>query len=396
MPRWSSFDSFLADAANAQSDSARQQLVNQLLAERPNFPWVESDRATFVYVGRDIERVAVNLDAIPHDPPFDPLIRLAGTNFWYVTRSFAMDDLLDYLLAVNDPMTPLAGETDLMGRIARYWRADELNPQRMESAGQRVSVLRMPAARPFPDWSAMSRVVHGTQTELTIDSDELGFSGRKVTVYLPPGYADSEGTYPLLILQDGQWMSGPLQAPSIADALIKHQRMEPTVIAMVNSGTQEERDREYSSQTGYSLFLLTELLPMLQMNFRVDATRVGVGGVALGSIAAANAALQNPSVFTRLILISAPLGKGAYQDLLREIMTRFERADALPSRVFQSVGRYEGKARFVRPAESLRDILNSRRDVAYRFVELGTGHGLVGFRAVLPEAMTWAFPGAAG
>ncbi|MFN8529161.1 MAG: alpha/beta hydrolase-fold protein [Anaerolineae bacterium] len=396
MPRWLSFDSFLADAMNAPSDQVRQQLVDQLLAEHPDFPWVEADKATFVYVGADIERVAVNLDAIPHDPPFDPLIRLQGTNFWYVTRSFAADDLLDYMLAINDPMTPLAEETDVLARVQRYWHADPLNPQRMEASTQNVSVLRMPNARPFPDWSGMGRVTHGSIHDLTIDSDELGFMGRSVTVYTPPGYADGEGTYPLLILQDGQWATGPLQTPYIADALIKHQRMQPTVIAMVQSGSQEERNREYSSQMGYSLFLLRELLPMLQMHFRIDATRIGVGGVALGAVAAANASLQNPSVFSRLILISPPLGTGAFQDLLREIMTRFERADQLPTRVFQSVGRYESRARFVRPALNLRDILSNRRDVEYRFVELGTGHGLVGFRGVLPEALAWTFPGAAG
>ncbi|MDX2162359.1 MAG: alpha/beta hydrolase-fold protein [bacterium] len=394
MPRWSTFDSFLADTANAPTPAARQRLVDQLLTER-SFPWVGDAQATFAYVGGDIERVALNLDSIPQDPPFEPFTRLEGTNFWYVTHPFAHDDLLDYLLAVNDPMTPLATETQLMDRITRYWRPDTLNPIGMSTAGQRVSVLRMPGARPFPDWSAMKRVRHGTTTELSIDSDELGFQARRVTVYLPPGYQETDQTYPLVIVQDGQWMAGPLQAPYIADALIKHQRMQPALIAMIHSGTQDERSREYSSLTGYSLFLLTELLPMLQTSFRIDATRIAVGGVALGAVAAANAALQNPSVFSRLFMISAPLGKGAFNDLLREIMTRFEKADQLPARVYQSVGRYEGKTRFVRPADHLRDILSHRRDIAYRFDQLATGHGLVGFRAVLPEALAWTLPGSA-
>jgi len=396
MPRWSSFEAFLTEALNAPNDAERQRLVDELLVERIAFPWVESDRATFVYYGADAQNVALNLDTITHDPPFDPMFQLEGTHFWYLTRAFAPDDLLDYLLVVNDPMTPLAQETDILSRVTRYWHSDARNPLKMETGQQSVSVLQMPNARPFPDWNAMRRVTRGTTHDLTIDSDELGFADRRLTIYTPPGYEGSDLAYPLLILQDGQWAEGPLQVPAIANALIKYQRMQPTIIAMIQSGNQEERNREYTTAMGYNLFLLTELLPVLQSGYRIDSSKIGVGGVALGAVAAATAALENPSVFSRLILISPPLGKGAYQDHLREVMTRFEKADLIPARIFQSVGRYEAKARFYRPAQSLSDTLGNRRDTEHRFVELGSGHGLVGFRGALPEALVWAFPGAAG
>ena len=60
--------------------------------------------------------------------------------------------------------------------------------------------------------------------------------------------------YPLLIMQDGQWAVGPLQLPYIADALIKHRRMQPAVIAMMQSGNQDERNREYISNDKYYTF----------------------------------------------------------------------------------------------------------------------------------------------
>jgi hypothetical protein len=80
------------------------------------------------------------------------------------------------------------------------------------------------------------------------------------------------------------------------------------------------------------------------------------------------------------------------------LVRRFEQQERLPERVFQSVGRHETAARFVNPARALRAALEARaaqRDLDYRFVELGTGHGLVGYRAALPEALAWAFPGPA-
>ena len=65
----------------------------------------------------------------------------------------------------------------------------------------------------------------------------------------------------------------------------------------------------------------------------------------------------------------------------------------LPKRVFQSVGRYEAKARFHKPAHALKLTLEGFQSVEYKFVETGSGHGLVGFRSVLPEALAWTFPG---
>ncbi|MFN8448134.1 MAG: alpha/beta hydrolase-fold protein [Anaerolineae bacterium] len=391
MPRWSTFSAFLDDALSVD-DSERQALVDALLAERPQWPWVEMAQATFIYTAPGATSVALNLDTIPSDPPFAPMTWLEGTTLWYVAYPFAPDDLLDYLLAVDDPLTPLAEETNIVGRVASHWKPDALNPLRMSAAQMNVSVLQMPHARPFPDWSAMRAVPRGRVFEHLVDSDSMNYRGRRLWVYTPPGYEGSGMVYPLLLMQDGQWAIGPLQLPNIADALIKHRRMQPAVIAMIQSGSQEERNREYISNDLYYTFLLSELMPFVQTQYRIDSNRVAVGGVAVGAVAAAHAALRNPAVFSRLLMISPPLGKGEYQDELREYSKRFAGAEMLPRRIFQSVGRYEAKARFHKPAHALKMILDGFTAVDYRFVETGSGHGLVGFRSILPEALAWTFP----
>jgi len=263
----------------------------------------------------------------------------------------------------------------------------------MQTSQTAVSVLRMTLARPFPDWSAMPNVQRGRIHEHSLDSAQLGFAGRKVWVYTPPRYDTSGLAYPLLVLQDGQWTAGPLQVPYIADALIKHRRLQPLVIAMVQSRDQAERNREYASNDNHVSFLLIELLPFVQTQYRVDSNNIGVGGVAVGAVAAAHAALKNPAVFSHLIMISPPLGKGPEEVQLEQFTSRFENAELLPKRIFQSVGRYEARSRFYKPAFALRDILQQRTDTAYRFVETASGHGLVGFRSIFPEALSWAFPG---
>lgn len=392
MPRWQSFERFLADALETPLEQ-RQALVNSLLKERPNWPWVDGTQATFIYERPGANTVAINLDTITEDPPFVPMENLAGTTLWHITLPFKADDLLDYMVVVNDPMTPIKNDTDVMGRIQRYWMADPYNPIRISSRQMNVSVLRMAEARPFPDWSKFAGVDKGSINEHTIDSTQLGFQNRKLWVYTPPHYGESQREYPLLILMDGEWMTGPLQVAAIADTLIKHGRMEPVVIAMIGSGDQLNRAKTLVSNDRHYLFLLTELLPFVQTRYRIDATNLGVGGVSEGAIAAAHAAIKNPAVFSHLMMISPPLGKGAAEEKLREYAQRFDSANVLPKRIFQSVGRYEMPSRFRVPAYILRTVLNRRsQNTEYQFVEAGSGHGLVGFRSVMPEALAWVYP----
>ncbi len=397
MPGWDSFDAFLRDAVQASSDTQRQALVDDLLRERSVWPWISGSRATFVWNRANTRSAAINLDTIKGDPPFARMIHLEGTTFWYVTLNFQQDDLLDYLLAIDDPMTPLKAESDLVGRMLRHWQIDPLNPLRMHTAQVNVSVLRMPGARPFPDWESLTAVPRGRTHEHIVSSRQLHFAQRRLTVYTPPGY-DPEGDieYPLMLVLDGQWGVNPMQIPFMADALIKHGRMQPSLIAMIQSGSQEDRTREYAANDRHYLFLLTELLPFVQSHYRVDPLELGVAGVGIGAAGAVHAILMNPVAFNHLIMISPPLhSRGGEDEKINRYIPMFEQADTLPQRIFQSVGRYELHGRFLQPAHELAEILHRRRDVAYQFVEVGSGHSLAGFKAVLPEALAWVFPGSA-
>jgi enterochelin esterase family protein len=394
MARWTSFNQFLNEAQAATPDN-RQTLVDELLREHPETPWVDGTLVTFLFTGVGVERVAVNLDIIENDPPFIPMTRLEGTTLWYAQRRFRPDDLLDYLIVVDDPMTPLAEEKNLLQRIARHWRIDPRNPIRMSTAQMEVSVLHMPKARPFPDWSRFN-VPRGQIFEHEFSSVQMHFEKRKLWVYTPPGYDPQTSTYPLLVLFDGQWMLGPLQVPYIADALVKHQRMQPTVIAMLQSGNQAQRVQEFVSNDRHYAAILTELLPFLQDAYALDATDLGVGGVDVGAIAAAYCALRNPAVFSHLIMLSPPLGRGQAQERLVEYADRFASARLLPQRIFQSVGRYENRKRFYDPGLALGLILQRREiergDIDHEFIEIGSGHGLVAFKAAFPEALAHIFP----
>ncbi len=394
--RWNSFIQFLAEVHQLQPEN-RQPVVDELLAERKDWPWVERDRAAFVYDSRTADSVRINLDIIESDPPFEDMVRLEGTSLWYFQRYFDKDALLDYMFAVNDPGTPLDGEENLVGRIMQYWEIDPRNPRIVDTTQIDTSVLKMPKARPFPDWRKMRAIPRGRILEHKFSSVQMGYEDRSLWVYTPPGYNPNDDTlYPLLILTDGQWAVDIFEVPYIADALIKHGRMEPIVIAMIESGSQQDRVQDYVSNDNQYTSILTELLPLVQTEYKINSTDLGIGGVGEGAVAAAHAAIKNPAVFSHLIMLSPPLGRGPAAQKLKEYADRFRDAPLLPKRIFHSVGRYEQPLRYYQPAIALRGILERRmendKNLDYQFAQLGSGHSLAAFKSIFPEALAHTFP----
>ena len=395
--RWNSFIQFLCEIYQLPTDE-RQSAVDELLTTHTEWPWVERDRATFVYDSWSASSVAINIDIVNRDPPFEKMTQLENTSLWYHQRYFDRDALVDYMYAVDDPGTPLAQEVDLMDRVGRFWENDPLNALAIQSSQVTTSVLQMPKARPFPNWQEMTGVPRGSVYRHRFSSAQLGFSDRNLWVYTPPGYrADDGREYPLLMLMDGQWAMNAMEVPFIADALIKHGRMQPIIIAMIASGSQAERVTEYVANDKHYALIVSELLPFLQGEHQIDAINLGLGGVGKGAVAAAHAALKNPAIFGHLIMISPPLGREPAVRVLRQYAERFRDSPLLPRRIFQSVGRYEHNLRLYQPALALRGILERRMghdpDLSYRFVELGSGHSLAAFKSVMPEALAHAFPG---
>lgn len=394
--RWSSFIQFLCEVYQTPPTD-RQNLVDELLTTHDGWPWVERSKATFVYESLTAQNVALNIDIVNRDPPFESLVKLDDTSLWYYQRFFERDALVDYMFAIDDPGTPLAQEVDLMDRVGRYWQADSRNELSMNTNRVQTSVLQMPRARPFPAWQAMSAVARGRVYRHQFSSAQLSFGSRSLWVYTPPGYDANDGrSYRLLVLMDGQWAMNALEVPYIADALIKHGRMEPIIIAMLASGSQSERVAEYVGNDKHYAMIAAELLPFLQAEHRIEPLDLGLGGMGEGAIAAAHAALKNPAIFGHLMLISPPLGRAPAVQLLKEFAQRFRDSPILPNRIFHSVGRYEQDLRFYQPALALRGILERRMthdpDLKYRFVELGSGHSLAAFKSVMPEALAHVFP----
>jgi enterochelin esterase-like enzyme len=142
-----------------------------------------------------------------------------------------------------------------------------------------------------------------------------GVTGRGIRVYLPRGYAQHvDRCYPVLYMHDGQNVflpGGPFgcwRAEAVADDLIRRGRIRELIIVAVDNSPN--RLPEYNPDWpggavmnhAYNQFLVTELKPYVDANFRTFADRVntGVMGSSFGGVASISVALEFPGVFGRI------------------------------------------------------------------------------------------------
>lgn len=221
---------------------------------------------------------------------------------------------------------------------------------------------------------------------------------RDVLVYLPPGYADSVGQenesrrFPVLYLQDGQNLFDAATSfhgvewgvDETAQRLILGGRIEPLIIVGVyNTGdsrmdeytpTQDPRQKRGGKADLYGRFLIEELKPFLDRNYRTLAGPefTGLGGSSLGALVTLYLGLKNPQVFSKLMVMSPSV----WWD--HGMILRFaQQLRAKPStRIWLDIGSKEGKFTpgYVR---QLRDLLITqgwRLDADLKFTEIRGGH----------------------
>jgi len=183
-----------------------------------------------------------------------------------------------------------------------------------------VAAWRTGPAAPRPHTATASVSVLDTAFRMP----QLGRT-RRVWLYLPPGYATSAATYPVLYLHDGQNVfdaatsfAGEWGVDETLDSL--HALGDPGVIVVAVDNGGADRMNEYQPWRStdprfvggegarYVDFLVQTLKPYVDAHYRtrVDRANTGIGGSSLGGIISIYAALQYPDVFGRVLVFSAP------------------------------------------------------------------------------------------
>ena len=185
-------------------------------------------------------------------------------------------------------------------------------------------------------------------------------NSRMLRVWLPPGYDadDRAKRYPVLYLNDGQnlfdactsmFSSDEWKADETATTLIESGKIPPMIIVGIDNAGKKDRPKEYlpfPDETltpatpevrgkEYPRFLLDEVIPLINKDFRTDdrPDKTGLGGSSYGAGIALYTVMTHPDRFGRLLLESPSLY--AHDDFL---LHEAERVHHWPEKIFIGVG----------------------------------------------------------
>ncbi len=330
-------------------------------------PLIEGEDVTFFYRG-DAKRVEVVGDFTGWAPAGLALKAIPGTtNLKLIRLKFPAAARLEYKLVAD-------GE----------WLLDPLNPNRNDNGvGGQNSYFNGPAYRPNA-FASGSNELRGRLERLELP----GGDGRKVQVYLPPGYARGAARYPVLYAQDGTQSIELGRAAEVADRMISEGKLAPFIIVFVDP---LDRTKEYWANDKFADWMARTLVPVVDARYRTRATRDGraLSGASLGGVISVWTALRHPAVFSRVGGHST-----AFQIDEERVLAALARLDAsarrkFPLRFYLDTGRYEPPIFETTRRANL--ILRARGyPVAYR--EAPVGHNYTAWRDRLADAYTalWA------
>ncbi len=166
----------------------------------------------------------------------------------------------------------------------------------------------------------------------TFESKILG-QNVNYTIYLPPGYGQSERKYPVVYLLHGYtdsdiaWVQfGEIQ--SIADRGILNDQITPMIIVTPDAGVTWYIN-DYKGKVRYEDMFFQEFIPMIESTYKARGTKEfrGISGLSMGGYGAFIYALKHPDIFAA----SAPLSAAFYTEetVINHDQSRWDKVEAV-------------------------------------------------------------------
>lgn len=197
----------------------------------------------------------------------------------------------------------------------------------------------------------------------------------EISVWLPPGYDESPETkYPVLYVLDADVLFGV--AAHMGWMLIAGGDVPPMIIVGIGWHIQSfddwsvKRSRDFTpvamdmlpgsmegGAANFLSFIETELLPLINANYRTDPSNQNIWGHSGGGFFVLYALLQKPKLFRGIVAGSPAIW--SWSSGMTEIEKAFaESGKPLPVQVYMAFGALEGD--WVKPAEEFYNTLLSR------------------------------------
>jgi predicted alpha/beta superfamily hydrolase len=231
-------------------------------------------------------------------------------------------------------------------------------------------------------------------TSYTLPSAILGQT-RRINVYLPPGYAESDRQYPVLYLLDGGVQEDFVHIAGIASLAADFRRIREFIVVgiegidryhdMTHPATVEaDRQRlpTNGGSAGFRAFLGRELQPFVEQRFRLSGERVLIGESAAG-LFVIETLLRQPDLFTGYIAVSPMLWWDG-QSLARQAGQLFRKPFPEGRRLYLTIADEGGEMR--EGVDSLVEALKAHTPAGldWSFVPMpGESHGTIFHPAAL-------------
>lgn len=359
------FSAFLS-RVNSAPNAERPAIVDSFMAAVPGFPFIEPTfQVHYLYRGA-ASSVSVPGDANGWNPATYNMSQISGTDLWYYSRPFESDARLDYKFVVN----------------GSNWILDPRNPFTVSGGFGPNSELRMPEFIQPLEIENYPDVPQGAIRDTMFASTIMG-NTRRVRIYTPPGYDETERHYPLLLVHDGLEFITLARCERVLNYLIRHGQIEPVIAVFV---PPVNRNEEYAGNLKDELgqFLTTELLPFVDQTYRTETNPQlrGTMGASNGGNISLWLGITYPEVFGQVIAFSSNV-EGTISNTL-------EQSSDLPLRFYIDIGTYD-IAELIPLVQDLQQILQNQ-DYPYYYQELHDGHSWGNWRGHIDDALRFTFP----
>ncbi len=256
---------FAAFIKKVEAAEDKQELIDAFLANQQT-PLIEGDYVHFVFQG-DHQDVALGCEwfGVRQERAMN---RVEGTNLFYFGIEVPKSTRLSYTFYADykpqiDPTNPNQVKSSIL--------TGEMEPNFLGPA----DVLMM-------SWFDKGNVV--ASDEQFVDSQRQKLAGRLekwdlksekmnrnvgVSVYLPPGYDESDDEYPVVYVHDGDVAIESGHQVSVVDHLIQAKQIRPAVVVFVGY-----RFYPMIPPAGYAEMFAGELLPKIEKDYRISKNRV--------------------------------------------------------------------------------------------------------------------------
>jgi enterochelin esterase-like enzyme len=289
-------------------------------------PRINPDLSVTYFLNVDAKSVVLVDSVFAPGPPGLPLTR-GSDGIWSVTTPPYEAGTHEYGFVIDGVPTGALTEMNVNDRLPRDWFPFDL--------------VEVRGAEPL--FHDLRQVRHGTVHIQTFHSDlferEVSFY-----VYTPPGYEDSQRSYPVLYLLhaatqvESMWTRFGY-ADRIMDNLIADGQAKEMMIVMPNTGTAAGTDQPLDLVVRY---MLEEVIPLVESKYRTDTSQKSryIAGIGAGANRARELAFLQPEMFSGVaILAGGGLGNAAAPlEVTYPKIKDSATFNALVSRIFIALG----------------------------------------------------------